>query len=107
MAQGALNMLDKNPAALAAWVKTITSLPDDAGSERNLAEAHWDSIRPLLDRARALAATPEALDAQARFIDALVANDPAQPVEVSQGSGPLEPRTGARSYRARTEVAHE
>jgi hypothetical protein len=113
MASGARATLDTLPGLLRTWIQKITTLSDDAGSERYLAEAHWANIWPLFGQARALAATPDALAVQVRFIEALVADHPAQgvPVVVSQGSGPLleslETSPPSRSYKARTEVHHE
>jgi hypothetical protein len=111
MAQGALNALDHNPALLARWKTKITEIPDTA--ERHLAEAHWALLWPLFGQARALAATPAALDAQVQFIAGLVADPLAQgaPVEVARGSGPLpeslETPKIRGSYKAKTELNHD
>ena len=113
MALGARATLESHRALLKSWIQKITTLPDDAGSERYLAEAHWLAIWPLFGQARALAATPEALAVQVRFIAGLVAGHPAHgvPVEVAQGSGPLpetlEAPKARSAYRAVTTVHHE
>ena len=113
-AQGALNILNDNPARLAYWIEKITTIPGDVGSAENLAEAHWDHIRCLLGSARGLPAVPADLAAVAQVIETLTAKLLATGVPAAvlpRGSGPLPETLDAPkargAYRARTEVDHD